>query len=228
MLYIIKMEYKDGVKVRSVESFSNNTIIPVDIFYSENENKRIKPKSLNQDNIAVSRAKVISMLYDNFGKKTKSSSCFSANEMDFFYDAACWLESKEDGYGKHHFLDLYSREELLNPITWSEFAYIWYYILDNEVPVLLSSLKPSVNVCVLKEIDSDQGNKRFNFKLKDYKVGMGIKEYLKDIRKGKRYMPISLYHAFMGFVDLGLVKENELLKELTEKDVIRVITEMKY
>ena len=216
MIVVTKIEIFNDKVIKAREKYINNVNVPLNTFYIE-ENL---PGNLDEfevlDNYAISRAMVITEIYERaFNGK---SSEYEDLTKDFFYDAYIWFNDFVGEGGSKHFKGLYSREDLLKPITWCEVGYLWYYALNKEPELSLSELKPSVKVCVLKETDPNSQS-RFNHKLKDYKAGLSIGKYLKDIKDGKRYMPVCLYHSFECLAKRGIIGDGCFLKELNKGDL---------
>lgn len=208
---------------KSVFLYKEGLTFPVKLRYSEEELKRNVKEQEEVQNYAISRAFVFNELYkafDGYSSLKKS--------LNFYDDAVNWLEGIENDDHKSHFFDLYLRNEMMYPITWAELGYLWYYIINTNKtkPVSLMKLKPVVKVCMLKETDPNALS-RVNFKVKDYKAGLSMNKYLDDIRKGERYMPISLYHSFECLKKDGFVKDGEYFKELTNWDLAQFIAKKK-
>lgn len=201
--------------IKSREKFINNVNVPLDTFYKEEAIPDIREEKVKD--YAISRAMAISKLFDKFNDG-QTDVVTNAEYNDFFFDAVSWLNAQRDQDGNSHFMELYSRNEILKPITWCELGYLWYYVLGNRPTLSISALRPKVKVCVLKETDPNSSSK-INHKLKDYKAGLSMTQYLEDIKEGRRYMPVCLCHSFECLVVEGWVNEGEFLKELTEKDL---------
>lgn len=209
MISLVTVKLEDNLVIRSSVQYVSNVLTPLRTNYKEEVFK--EPNIEEQlTNIAISRGKAIDMIYNHLSEKK-----YSSKGLDFFSDALDWFWDVGD---KAYLSGLYEKADFLMPVTWSELGYWWFYVLGNENPVELKSLKPYVKVCVLKETDPDQKT-RLNFKLPDYKNMNSMMSYLYEIQRGTRYMPICLFHAFEGLRELGYVNKGEFFKEITESEL---------
>lgn len=95
--------------IKSREKFINNVNVPLDTFYEEKAIS-ILGKKLK---IIISRAMAISKLFDKFNDG-QTDVVTNAEYNDFFFDAVSWLKAQRDQDGNSHFMELYSRNEILN------------------------------------------------------------------------------------------------------------------
>lgn len=208
MIIVESLKVSKSILIKSREKYINNVNIPLQTHYSEEVIKLPSDASFT----VVSRMYVLMRLCEAFEK------VILKNIEDVYSYVFMWARGTKGSKRWQHFQGLYGEEDLDKPLLWCELGYLWYYVLDNKFPLEIKDLKPEIKVCVLRETDPGFESK-FNYKLKDYKSGISMTNYLMDIKYGLRYMPISLFHAFKCLVADGIAEDDQYMKEVSLSDL---------
>lgn len=103
---------------------------------------------------------------------------------------------------KNYCLGLYTELDMQGYITWGEVAYLLYFVADLDRSLDWGKINTgNFRVCVLYDLVDN--TKMVNDKLMMYKNKTNMREYIMQMVKGKRYIPIPLYFAFYDFINAG-------------------------
>lgn len=119
----------------------------------------------------------------------------------YYRPALRWLYSQ----GRQFITGLYSFRDLEGPVTWFEYAYIVFFVLQKSSQLNPAEAKPSKDVSVSVIYNNIRGKKITDIRLTSYKQTNWMKSYLEDIKRGKRYLAYPAYLAFRMGIEAGLV-----------------------
>lgn len=149
------------------------------------------------------------------------------------------------------FFNLYTKDELLKPITRVEMAYIivlcWRQFLEkyntvyggfNDLGITFDWNNAHDYVTLFQDgfdykVSKLVKNKEYNIislDIKDYKGTRNMRDYIQDMREGKKAIPISMYMSLIELRVLGLFhfEENEIapLKEVSRGELSYLVTKL--
>lgn len=114
---------------------------------------------------------------------------------------------------------LYSWRDVQRPITIAEVGYLLYYVFGREAPLGILDLALEGETVSLLRNRTPEGQEQLENRLKEYKREEFFDSFLEDIREGKRYTPLPLFHAFEALKkDFEGVEEDWLLREITKEE----------
>lgn len=119
---------------------------------------------------------------------------------EFLYKLLSMVDDEGAKYSEYA-KGLYSSKDMNRGITWSEVAYLLYYVGGLKKTLDWRKITPvdGYKVCVLQEINN--GHKVVNEKLAMYKNRIDMEYYLNSIRLGERFIPLPLYCAYCDLVE---------------------------
>lgn len=113
---------------------------------------------------------------------------------------------------------LYTWRDIQRPIRIGEFGYLLYYVYGLPCTSIFDLSLEGETVSLLRN-RSPQGEESLEFRLKEYKNEEFFDSFLEDIKEGKRYTPLPLFHAFESLrEDLPDVEEDWMLREITKEE----------
>lgn len=171
---------------------------------------------------------IVSIITNNIDTDVKEENSLEQDEIavnrgKFLYTLLSLGDEGCKGRYLEYCKGLYSEMDMKRGITWSEVAYLLYYVGGLDRKLRWSDIKPKegYKVCVLQEISD--GRKVVNEKLAMYKNRLDMEYYIKAIVSGKRYIPLPLYCSFIELMNNdGLeieLKEDMMFKKISEYDL---------
>lgn len=172
-----------------------------------NSNGFIVPYGISQErNIVSVISSNVDMDTSEDDSREKDSVVRAVSRGEFIFKLLSLLEKQgSDLESKYSFFckGLYSESDLKKGITWSEAAYLLYYVGELGRCLDWKSIKPKegYRICVLQEVV--HGRKVINEKLAMYKNRLDMEYYIRSIVKGDRFIPLPLYCAYYDLISSG-------------------------
>lgn len=170
---------------------------------------------------ALTRAKFFEEVYDALGRPDVSdwTSMAFLNQLDYCFDSAAWAMSQ----GGSTFLDgLYrDRGDYFSAITFAEVGYFLIFLFGLPRKTDWSKINQPDWAKISVQRVLGQGSISVN--LKDYTASSSMQNFLEDLKKGSRYIPLPMYLCMLEVEAYGLIEARNSLKELRLSDLPRVL-----